>query len=306
MASKLNLSISNFKDYLNPVVNFNFSFVPVTESTVLNFISSLKASTSAGFDDISTNILKKIAPVIIQPLTVIINQSLISVIFPSKLKISKVIPIFKKGDSRLISNYRPISILPSFSKVFEKVVYLQLYSYFSDNNLFFSSQYGFRSLHSTEYGAIKITDKILSEMDKGNTPLAIFLDLSRAFDILDHHMLLEKLNNYGIQNNSLNWFSSYLTNRKQFVQIESTRSQACNMPIGVPQGSILGPLLFIIYMNDIHKSSTFFDFILYADDTTLFNPFGDTCSVNVVNSELNKIFSWLCANKLSINVTKSK
>ena len=125
MASKLNLSISNFKDYLNPVVNLNFSFVPVTESTVLNVISSLKASTSAGFDDISTNILKKIAPVIIQPLTVIINQSLISGIFPSKLKISKVIPILKKGDSRLVSNYRPISILPSFSKVFEKVVYLQ-------------------------------------------------------------------------------------------------------------------------------------------------------------------------------------
>ena len=120
MASKLNLSISNFKDYLNPVVNLNFSFVPVTESTVLNVISSLKASTSVGFDDISTNILKNIAPVIIQPLTVIINQSLISGIVPSKLKISKVIPIFKKGDSRLVSNYHPISISLVFLKNLKK------------------------------------------------------------------------------------------------------------------------------------------------------------------------------------------
>ena len=156
--------------------------------------------------------------------------------------------------------------------MFEKVAFLQLYDYFSKNELIYESQYGFRQLHSTELAAIEHTDKIYLSLDNKKQPLAIYLDLSKAFDTIDHSILLNKLNYYGIQGNSLKWFESYLTNRKQHVEFKECLSTLKVITTGVPQGSILGPLLFIIYMNDISKVTTKFHFTLYADDTSLIEP----------------------------------
>ena len=211
-------------------------------------------------------------------LTHIINQSLSIGIFPDCLKITKVIPLFKKGDEHILDNYRPISLLPAISKVFEKIVFNQLYQYFTDNDLIFTSQYGFRKLHSTEFASIELVDRISQYMDSGKLPLSIFLDLSKAFDTLDHSIWLSKLKFYCVSNTPLKWFQSYLQNRQQFVEFDGTCSDTTFLNTGVPQGSILGPLLFLIYMNDIHTASNKFDMILYADDTNLMSPL---CSFNL-------------------------
>ena len=191
----------------------------------------------------------------------------------------------------------------------------QLYTYLTSNDLLYESQYGFRKHHSTELAALEFTDRIKKEMDAKKIPFSIFLDLSKAFDTLDHSVLLSKLQYYGIRDTALNWFKSYLSNRTQYVDSDGISSSIRVIETGVPQGSILGPLLFIIYMNDIYTVSDNLNFILYADDTTLSSPMcsfssgcdGDVERVSIlINLELNKIADWLAVNKLSLNVQKTK
>lgn len=227
-------------------------------------------------------------------------------IFPSQLKIAKVMPLHKKNNKNLFENYRPISILPSISKVFERVIYNQLYEYFDINKLFFSHQYGFRKLHSTELAALELSDLITNYLDKNETPFCIFLDYSKAFDTINHTILLDKLQYYGIQNLALNLLRNYLSNRKQYVQYKNTSSDLLPITTGVPQGSILGPLLFIIYINDFNLSTKSFHPIMYADDTTLLSTLSKFESDKHLNSELNKILNWLKVNKLSLNKDKTK
>ena len=167
-------------------------------------------------------------------------------IFPERLKIAKVIPLHKKDDPYIFDNYRPISLLTSVSKVFEKVVFQQVYDYFHTNKLLYKSQYGFRADHSTELASLELCDRILRYLDEGKIPITIFLDLSKAFDTLDHGILLDKLNYYGIKNTALNWFRSYLTQRYQYIDINGTSSEMLQIKTGVQQGSFLGPLLFLI------------------------------------------------------------
>ena len=195
------------------------------------------------------------------------------------------------------------------SKVFEKIIYHQLYQYFDSNNLFYKSQYGFRKNHSTELAALELIDRIKCDLDKGNVPVAISLDLSKAFDSLDHLILLKKLSFYGIKNKALDLSRNYLNGRKQYVNVYNIHSRLQTIKTGVPQGSILGPLLFLIYINDISNASNFFDMIKYADDSTIYKSIEksnlDTSLANI-NTELDKIADWLELNKLSLNVKKSK
>ena len=210
-----------------------------------------------------------------------------------------------------MDNYRPISLLPIISKVFEKVVFKQTYEYFVNSNLLYDSQYGFRKGHSTELATLEFADRVLESLETGKIPLAVFLDLSKAFDTIDHSILINKLHYYGIRGAALDWFKSYLTNRKQTVMYKDQYSDEANIVTGVPQGSILGPLLFIIYMNDITQASDKFKFTLYADDTSLVEPLCtfETEVLNIsqsVNNELVKITNWLALNKLSLNAKKTK
>ncbi len=207
-------------------------------------MDKLASKTSFGFDGLSSKLLKSINDTLIKPITVIINQMLNTVIFPDKLKIAKIIPLFKKDDENLFTNYRPISLLPTISKVFDTVIFTQLHQFCRDNKLLFNGQYGFTEDLSTEYANLQLIDRIIVEMDKNNTPVNIFLDLSKAFDNLDHYILLDKLKYYGLDGLSLKLMESYITNRKQYVNIDGTDTEELTLKTGVPQGSILGPLFF--------------------------------------------------------------
>ena len=299
----------NFKKYLKKTINSRFQFSSVSTQDITKIIDNLKSKTSYGYDGVSNKILKYVKDELVEPLLLIINQSLSQGKFPDKLKLAKVTPIHKKDDIHKFDNYRPVSVLSSVSKVFEKVIFNQLYKYFQDNSLFHTSQYGFRSNHSTELAALEFLDRVMNEMDKGQTPLSIFLDFSKAFDTIDHNILIHKLKYYGLGNNSLSLFKSYLQDRYQYVQIENVKSELLKIKTGVPQGSILGPLLFLIYVNDISSVSKLFYPILYADDSTLIstlNLFKQRNKASNINKELNKFNIWLCANKLSLNCKKSK
>ena len=272
LANKINYSgTKDFTYYLRNRQNQKFTLNEVNEQTVTRIIVNLPAKNSCGYDDISSIFLKRITTSIIKPLTIVINQVLNNGIFPDKLKIAKVVPIFKSGDCALTNNYRPISLLPVISKVIEKIIYTQLSLYFESNKLFSDSQYGFRPNRSTEQATRELTDRIISAMDNNDVPIGIFLDLSKAFDTIDHAILLSKLEHYGVDGIPLQLVKNYLTNRKQYVKLNEVNSNVLPINTGVPQGSILGPLLFIIYINDFTRASSIFDFICYADDTTLFS-----------------------------------
>ena len=201
--------------------------------------------------------------------------------------------------------------MPVVSKVFETVIHEQLSDYFSSNNLFSAKQYGFRKSSSTELAALELIDRLLAQLNNHVIPINFHLDLAKAFDSLNHDILLDKLSYYGVNGTAKTLLKSYLSDRKQYVKIDEVKSSIQTIKTVVPQGSIVGPLLFNIFINDIINSSRKFNVILYADDTTLnstLESFGRTTDEiqSSIISELQKICKWLDLNKLSLNVTKSK
>ena len=302
----------DFTDYLNNPTEHRFNFNVITESETLSIINKLKSKNSSGKDEISNNLLKSIKDEISKPLTIIINQSLRTGIIPDTLNIAKVKPLYKKGDNFCLNNYRLISLLLTISKIFERVMFTQLYSYLNSNFLLSEQQYGFRSQHLTELACVKLVDYITTEMDnikEIKSPTAIFLDLSKALDTLNFNILLNKLQCYGIHGISLSLIRSYLTNRFRYVHYENSESDLLEIKTGIPQGSILGALFFNIMINDIVNSSNKFNFLMYADDTTIYFNLEDFPIENrevLINDELEKVNKWLKLNKLAVNVDKTK
>ena len=231
---------------------------------------TLKKNKAPGYDDISSNVIINIFPAIKNVIFDIFKKSVSQGIFPEKLKIAKVTPIYKSDDTHIVSNYRPISILPAFSKILEKIIYNRVFKYFTDNSLFYKKQFGFRNKHSTEHAILQLIDDIHKSFNQGKYTLGIFIDLSKAFDTVDHTIMLDKLNTYGIKGRTLNWFKSYLNGRVQYVNLgDRGKTDELLIKCGVPQGSILGPLLFLIYVNDLFNASDILNPIMFADDTNL-------------------------------------
>lgn len=302
-------SPASYKHFLKykPAGQFKFHSISVTQ--VEKIISDFVPKSSCGHDGIPSKLVKRIQTFVSTPLSIIINQSLATGIFPDTLKLAKVLPIFKKDDDQLFNSYRPISLLSVFSKIFEKVAFSQFYEYLNRNNLLYSSQHGFRISHSTETASYEFHDIINSYLDNNLLPISVHLDLSKAFDTLNHSILIDKLNFYGVSNTSLDWFTSYLTHRKQYIVFGDTISHTLPLNMGVPQGSVLGPLLFLVYINDIYLASESFHTILYADDSTLIFPLHSSSLLSdfeSLNIELTKVFNWLVLNKLYLNASKTK
>ena len=290
-----------------PQVNSTFKFKEIEVLSVQKQLSALKINKSTGLDRISARLLKDAAVIIAPTLTDIFNQSLKSSTFPKIFKEGKVTPIFKSGDRNNMSNYRPITVLPILSKILERFVHTQIYNYLTENKILSPNQFGFRPKLSTSTALAFFTDNILENADNGLVTASIFLDFSKAFDTVDHVILSRKLKSISLDDNSLNWFKSYLTNRQQKISINDTLSSSLPVSVGVPQGSILGPLLFIIYINDMPSIVKHGKVILYADDTLLYYSSNSAREIEkYVNEDLHLICRWLNENLLTLNCAKSK
>ena len=277
-------------------------------SCIIETANKLKPKLSSGHDEISTKLLQETISEIIIPITHIINRSLESGIVPDQLKIANVIPIYKASDPDRLQNYRPISLLPAFSKLIEKIMYNKVMSFLNSNNILYKHQYGFRPKHSTIHPILHLINHCakVNNANHHQSTMSIFCDLSKAFDVINHDILLKKLNFWGIRGSANKWFLNYLSGRKQYVEIENTKSGYQNIICGVPQGSILGPLLYLIYVNDISKSTNG-HILSFADDTSLYVSDSDPDDLfNKANSMFASLFDWFCANRLSLNPTKTK
>jgi len=308
LRSRIYNNDQNFKSYLGNKIEKSFFIFPTTKEEILDIINELDCMKATGPHSIPTDVFKIVKLIISESLSDIINTSFTTGIFIQSLQISKVIPIFKgKGSNLDYSNYRPISLLSNIDKIIEKLMFKRLYCFLSKNNIIYNLQFGFRENHSTTHALIYLTEKVREALDDNSYSCGVFVDLQKAFDTVDHKILLYKLNHYGIRGTENDWFKSYLSNRKQFVTINGVKSEEEIVQHGVPQGSVLGPLLFLLYINDLHNAIKHCSTIHFADDTSLILKNKSLKQLKkYLNFDLKNLSKWLKANMISLNTSKTE
>ena len=309
IAQKLSTQIPTSEEtvshYLGNSMNELFMMSPVCSNEVANAIINLKKN-GKGINIISSITLKDNKSTLSEVLAHIFNNCIFDGYFPSELKDGCITPIYKGGLKTELNNYRPVCSLMPFSKIFERILYDRMINYIEQHNILSKTQFGFRKGLSTENAIINFIDKIHIGLEKRLHTVAIFMDLSKAFDVLDHHILAKKLKHYGFKGKFLNLLIDFVSNRKYYVNVNGLKSESRIVNIGVPQGSTLGPLLFLLYINDMCNSSSLFDFNQFADDTTLTTSGSKLDELTQeINTEFAKVLDWLRANKLIINLTKT-
>ena len=284
-----------------------FELLYITENITKKLLCCLDVSKAPGIDEIPSRFLKDGAEILAKPISDIINLSIKLSTFPDKCKIAKLIPLFKKGSKTDPKNYRPISLLPLLSKLIEKAIHIQTQEYLDKHGLLYKFQSGFRKNFSTDSCLVHLSDFIINGMDKGLHTGMILIDLQKAFDTLDHDILLEKMECLTFKKPVIKWFKSYLSNRKFFVLLEGVFSEEGLLTCGVPQGSILGPLLFLIYINDLPQALSETASNLYADDTCIYYQHKNVQEIEaILNKEFSSLCEWFIDNKLSIRFGEDK
>ena len=250
LASKIPNASTPFEYFVNKS-DFVMETKPLSMNELKDAFYSLKSNKSPGYDDISYNVIKKCFGSLCEPLKYLINLSIEKGAFPDNLKIAQVTPICRGEDSSDVSNYRPIAVLPCFSKILERITYNRLYKYLTESNILYSKQFGFKKSHSTDHAVVQLVGQIIESSENSKYTIGAFIDLWKAFGTVDHSILLKKLKLYGITDRNHGWQKCYLSKRRPFVQInEKEKTSLAKISYGVPQGSILGPLLFLLYVND--------------------------------------------------------
>ena len=278
----------------------------MTEYEIMNEINKLNPRKSPGDDNITAKILQRCSAAIAKPLAVIFNNSFENAVYPTRLKLAKVLALFKKNNPLFPENYRPISLLSCIDKLFEKLVYNRFMKFIVQHKILYVLQFGFRQKHSTTLALIDLIDNIKNYVDNGEYALGIYLDLKKAFDTVDHKILLTKLDNYGFRGHVNHFICSYLSDRKQYSVVNGHKSDIQDITVGVPQGSVLGPLFFLLYVNDIKNCLDDEYISLFADDTSVLIHNRDL-HVLKTNAErtIGRLYTWFNSNKLSLSIEKT-
>ena len=295
-----------YRQYLPDRIESTFYLTPTTTNEILVEIRKLNPRKSCGPDNIGGKIVKLCPDIFAENLSIIYNKSIEVGQYPTLMKIAKVIALFKKRKRFHASNYPPISLLSIFNKIFEKVLCKRLVTFLEKHKIMFEYQYGFRKLYSTSLALIEFTDNIIKYLDEGYYCISVFVDLTKAFDTVDHTILLEKLDQYGIRGHANNFFKSYLSERQQYTVVNGISSSMKKVTCGVPQGSVLGPLFFSLYINDMYRAVGPENIRLFADDTALFMSHSDLHTlVETIKLKVNELCKWCRYNKLIINAEKT-
>ena len=313
-ASKIKSDPTDIDKYISKIpTNTTSMFAkPTNRYEIRKLIAALPNKTSSGFDDVSNNLLKELNDSLVSPLEIIFNKSIEEGVFPERMKLADVVPLHKSKDPLESTNYRPISLLLTISKLLEKIVYTRTYEFLEQTNQIYPSQYGFRSAHSCEHAISELVSEILKSREEGLYTLSLFIDLSKAFDTIEHTVLIKKLSKYGIRGPILDWFESYLQRRQMRVKCETSSSGTTAysdyrmIKYGTPQGSCLGPLIFLIFTNDLYRHLHHCGSILFADDTTLYKSHRNLRYLKwCLEDEMQNITKWFTANKLTLNLGKT-